>query len=153
MMLGILKSFTSPVAKILLGVLAALVVVLGLLWWRYDVVSAHLTISQAEIVSVERQLETSEQSIKTLQRDFAVQALLLKDKESARLLSQSLANSLSKKFTKELQGNEKLQECTAIDMREYVDGVLKFPAHAGSYSGTIPDTADGTPPSLPDSVD
>ena len=152
-MLRLLKAFTSPVAKILLGVLATLVVVLGLLWWRYDAVSAHLTISQAEVVSIERQLETSEQSIKTLQKDFAVQSLLLKDKESARLESQSLANSLSKKLAEELQGNDKLQECFDIRLDGYIDGLLQFPSYKGGYSGTIPDTANGASTSVPSSLD
>lgn len=118
-------------SKVFIAIIATLLVLGGLLYWRYDSVKESLILANKEIEDIAQELRMSEESIEQLERDIQLQTELLVQKEEQRLESQKRASSLSAQLEKE-KSNEDLQACLPLDLSGYVERVREFPAYQDS---------------------
>lgn len=131
-MLTILSKIFGRKSLIFLTVIAVLLSMGGLLYYRYDSVKESLILANKEIESVVGELRISEESIKVLEGDFKLVEELLVDKQEQVAHTQKLASDLSRQLDKERRENEDLQECLPVDMSGYVERVLEFSSYQNS---------------------
>jgi len=127
--------FAGARSKIFMGVIATLLVLGSLLYWRFDSVSESLTLANKEIEGIALELITSEQSLHTLKGDYQLTERLLVSKQDEAIKNLRLANSLEDQLNKEKINNEDLKKCLPVSMHDYTNRVRQFDSYKDSDTG------------------
>ena len=126
------KLLGGPKTKVFLGVVLTLTLIGSFLYYRLDSVKQALTLANEEIEKIAQDLRTSESTVDNLERDIQLTLDLLREKEQASQANRELAEELQQRLQEVVQNDEKLQECLAIDLSGYVDGLQPSTRETGN---------------------